>query len=192
MIKLSIKSDDKIFGSDFNTGLLRPKDSLYPKFWNKKKILLAKKIGLELIEVIILASIINKETPIFEERKKIAGVYLNRLKKKIKLQADPTVIFAIKSQYKKFDTVIRRVLLSDLKIKSKFNTYKIRGLPPGPICMPDLSSIEAVLNADQHNYIFFVANPDKPGYHNFSKSLKMHNFHKRKYINWINKIKILR
>ena len=83
------------------------------------------------------------------------------------------------------------MLLSDLKINSKFNTYKIRGLPPGPICMPDLTSIEAVLNADKHDYIF-VADPDKPGYHNFSKSLKMHNFYKRKYINWINRLKILR
>ena len=164
----------------------------YKKYWTKKRILAANRIGLDTIEVIILASIINKETPIFNERKKIAGVYLNRLKKKIKLQADPTVIFAIKNENKKFDTIIRRVLLSDLKINSKFNTYKIRGLPPGPICMPDLSSIEAVLNPEKHDYIFFVADPDKPGYHNFSKSLKMHNFYKRKYINWINKLKILR
>ena len=164
----------------------------YKKYWTKKRILAANRIGLDTIEVIILASIINKETPIFNERKKIAGVYLNRLKKKIKLQADPTVIFAIKNENKKFDTIIRRVLLSDLKINSKFNTYKIRGLPPGPICMPDLSSIEAVLNPEKHDYIFFVADPDKPGYHNFSKSLKMHNFYKRKYINWINRLKILR
>ena len=164
----------------------------YKKYWNKKRILAANKIGLDPIQVIILASIINKETPIFKERKKIAGVYLNRLKKKIKLQADPTVIFAIKNENKKYDTIIRRVLLSDLKINSKFNTYKIRGLPPGPICMPDLISIDAVLNAEKHDYIFFVADPDKPGYHNFSKSLKMHNFYKRKYINWINRLKILR
>ena len=164
----------------------------YKKYWTKKRILAANKIGLNTIEVIILASIINKETPIFNERKKIAGVYLNRLKKKIKLQADPTVIFAIKNENKKFDTIIKRVLLSDLKINSKFNTYKIRGLPPGPICMPDLTSIEAVLNPEKHDYIFFVADPDKPGYHNFSKSLKMHNFYKRKYINWINRLKILR
>lgn len=164
----------------------------YKKYWTKKRILAANKIGLNTIEVIILASIINKETPIFNERKKIAGVYLNRLKKKIKLQADPTVIFAIKNENKKFDTIIKRVLLSDLKINSKFNTYVVRGLPPGPICMPDLTSIEAVLNPEKHDYIFFVADPDKPGYHNFSKSLKMHNFYKRKYINWINKLKILR
>ena len=164
----------------------------YKKYWTKKRILAANKIGLNTIEVIILASIINKETPIFNERKKIAGVYLNRLKKKIKLQADPTVIFAIKNENKKFDTIIKRVLLSDLKINSKFNTYVVRGLPPGPICMPDLSSIEAVLNPEKHDYIFFVADPDKPGYHNFSKSLKMHNFYKRKYINWINRLKILR
>ena len=164
----------------------------YKKYWNKNRILAANKIGLDPIEVITLASIINKESPIFKERKKIAGVYLNRLKKRIKLQADPTVIFAIKNENKKYDTIIKRVLLSDLKINSKFNTYKIKGLPPGPICMPDLTSIEAVLNADKHDYIFFVADPDKPGYHNFSKSLKMHNFYKRKYINWINRLKILR
>ena len=183
------------YNSYWNTSAEDFRDRMYleyKKYWTKKRILAANKIGLDIIEVIILASIINKETPIFNERKKIAGVYLNRLKKKIKLQADPTVIFAIKNENKKFDTIIKRVLLSDLKINSKFNTYKIRGLPPGPICMPDLTSIEAVLNPEKHDYIFFVADPDKPGYHNFSKSLKMHNFYKRKYINWINRLKILR
>ena len=179
----------------WNTSAVDFRDRMYlefKKYWTKKKILAANKLGLDPIQVIILASIIHKETTIFKERKKIAGVYLNRLKKRIKLQADPTVIFAIKNENKKFDTIIRRVLLSDLKINSKFNTYKIKGLPPGPICMPDLASINAVLNAEKHDYIFFVADPDKPGYHNFSKSLKMHNFYKRKYINWINKLKILR
>ena len=179
----------------WNTSAVDFRDRMYlefKKYWTKKKILAANKLGLDPIQVIILASIIHKETTIFKERKKIAGVYLNRLKKRIKLQADPTVIFAIKNENKKFDTIIRRVLLSDLKINSKFNTYKIKGLPPGPICMPDLASINAVLNAEKHDYIFFVADPDKPGYHNFSKSLKMHNFYKRKYINWINRLKILR
>ena len=108
------------------------------------------------------------------------------------LQADPTVIYAMKLKYQNFDTVIRRVLFKDLKIKSPYNTYKYRGLPPGPIIMPDISSIEAVLNPEQHHYLYFVANPNNPGYHLFAKNVKEHNINKKLYTNWLNRNRIYR
>lgn len=163
--------------------------SEYLKFWNKKRLHRAKEINLTPIEVSILASVVNKESSIKEERPFIAGVYMNRLKKKIKLQADPTVIFSIKQKENNYKKIIKRVLFRDLKLDSKYNTYKYLGLPPGPICMPDISSIDAVLNFKNHNYLYFVANPDKPGYHSFSRTLEEHNYYRRVYINWLRKIK---
>ena len=86
------------------------------------------------------------------------------------LQADPTVIYAMKLKLRNFDTIIKRVLYKDLTINSPYNTYRYKGLPPGPISMPDISSINAVLNAEQHRYLYFVANPKNPGYHLFAKN----------------------
>jgi len=134
----------------------------YNNFWNEDRIEKAKSVGLSKTEVIALASIVQKESVKLDERPVISRVYLNRLKKKMKLQADPTVIYSIKSYYNNFDTIIRRVLYRDLKLNSPYNTYKIKGLPPGPISMPDISSIDAVLNSRNHNYIFFVADPYNP------------------------------
>jgi UPF0755 protein len=110
----------------------------------------------------------------------------------MKLQADPTVIFAIKKASGNFDQQIKRVLYKDLRLKSPYNTYKIKGLPPGPIAMPDLSAIEAVLNPEKHSYLYFVASPEKPGYHLFAKTLVQHNINKKAYVRWINKQKIFR
>jgi UPF0755 protein len=109
----------------------------------------------------------------------------------MKLQADPTVVYTIK-QKKGFDTKIRRVLYKDLKIKSPYNTYLNRGLPPGPIYMPDFSSIEAVLNLENHNFLFFVADVKRPGYHIFAKTNREHNRNKRQYTNWLRKNNIRR
>ncbi len=164
----------------------------YNKFWNKERTEKAKKIGLSKLEVISLASIVQKESIKLDERPTIAGVYLNRLKKKMRLQADPTVIYSIKSYYNNFDTIIRRVLYRDLKLKSPYNTYKIKGVPPGPISMPDISSIDAVLNSKNHNYIFFVADPYNPGYHLFASTLRQHNKNKRVYTRWLNSKNIYR
>ncbi len=161
----------------------------YLKFWNKKRLDRAKEISLSPLQVSVLASIVKKESIVNEERPVIAGVYLNRLKKRMKLQADPTVIYSIKQKEKNFTKVVKRVLFKDLKLDSKYNTYKYFGLPPGPICMPDISSIDAVLNFKKHNYLYFVANPNKPGYHSFSKSLKKHNYYRRIYLNWLRKKK---
>lgn len=160
----------------------------YHRFWNEERSAKAKKIGLTPIKVEILASIIQKETSQVDERPRIAGVYMNRLQRGMLLQADPTVIYAIKKENNNFDTIIRRVLYKDLKIQSPYNTYQNTGLPPGPISMPDISSIKAVLNYEQHDYLFFVADPDRPGYHNFSETLTQHNRYKREYVHWINSL----
>ncbi len=161
----------------------------YLKFWNKKRLSKAKEINLTPIQVSILASIVNKESSINEEKPVIAGVYLNRIYKNIKLQADPTVIYSIKKKEKNFKKIIKRVLFRDLNLDSEYNTYKYFGLPPGPICMPDISSIDAVLNYRKHDYLYFVANPNKPGHHSFSKSLIEHNSYRRVYLNWLRKKK---
>ncbi len=164
----------------------------YQIFWNKERLLKASALNLTPMQVYILASIVHKESVKVEEQPRIAGLYLNRLKKGMKLQADPTVIFAIKKASGNFDQQIKRVLYKDLRLKSPYNTYKIKGLPPGPIAMPDLSAIEAVLNPEKHSYLYFVASPEKPGYHLFAKTLVQHNINKKAYVRWINKQKIFR
>ena len=158
----------------------------YNKFWNQVRSKKAENMGLSKLEVISLASIVQIESRKIDERPKVAGLYINRLKKKMRLQADPTVIYTIKEYYNNFDTIIRRVLYRDLKLNSDFNTYKIKGHPPGPITMPDISSIDAVLNYEKHNYLFMLANPSNRGYHLFASDLQGHNRNKRAYIQWIN------
>lgn len=164
----------------------------YTRFWNETRRAKAGALKLTPIEVSVLASIVQKEANQKEEQNRIAGVYLNRLRKGMKLQADPTVIFGLKNASGEFDRVIKRVLYKDLRLKSPYNTYRYRGLPPGPIVMPDLSAIDAVLNAEQHAYLYFVASPEKPGYHLFAKDLAAHNRNKKVYTNWLNKQKIYR
>ena len=158
----------------------------YNKFWNQQRTKKAEQLGLSKLEVISLASIVQKESIKVDERPTIAGVYINRLKKRMRLQADPTVIYSIKDYYKNFDTIIRRVLYRDLRLKSRYNTYRINGLPPGPIAMPDISAIDAVLDYQKHNYIFFVADPYNRGYHLFARNLSEHNRNKRVYTRWLN------
>lgn len=164
----------------------------YKTFWTDARKAAAQALGLTPEEVITLASIVQKESVKATERPRIAGVYLNRLRKKIKLQADPTVIYAIKLERNDFEGVIKRVLYKDLKLESPYNTYQAKGLPPGPITMPDLSSIKAVLNPEKHSYLYFVANPDQPGYHLFAKTLIGHNRNKKRYTDWLNQIKVYR
>ena len=166
--------------------------SSFNKFWTPEKVVKAKKLGFGPKEVICMAAIVQKETVKVDERQRVAGVYLNRLKRRMKLQADPTVIYAIKHNTKNFDTVIKRVLYKDLKVKSPYNTYQKRGLPPGPITMPDISSIQAVLNPETHNYIYFVADPSNPGYHLFASIGRQHNKNKKKYTNWLDKQRVYR
>ncbi len=164
----------------------------YKRFWNEERLSKAKKLNLTPLEVIALASVVHKETVKVDERPRVAGVYLNRLKKGILLQADPTVIYALKLHTGDFKQVIKRVLYRDLELDSPYNTYKYAGLPPGPIAMPDISAIDAVLNSEKHDYYYFVANVENFGYHKFAKTLSQHNRNKEQYIRWINSQKINR
>ena len=158
----------------------------YNTFWNTERLKKAAAIGLSKEEVISLAAIVQKETAKVEERPRVAGVYLNRLKKRMLLQADPTVIYAKKLTENDFDQIIKRVLYVDLEIDSPYNTYKYTGVPPGPITMPDISSIEGVLNYEKHDYIFFVADVSNFGYHKFAKTFSQHSRNKQEYVRWVN------
>ena len=159
----------------------------YSDFWNSSRKKKAAEIKLNYYQVAVLASIVEKEQSIKrDERPEIAGVYLNRLKKRMKLESDPTLIFALG------DFTIKRVLNKDKKVESPFNTYKNKGLPPGPICIPSINAIDAVLNASEHNYIFMCAKEDFTGYHNFAKTYTKHLINARKYQKALNKRKIMR
>jgi UPF0755 protein len=158
----------------------------YRKFWNKERTDKASKQGLTPIEATILASIVHKESVKKDERPRIAGVYLNRLRQQMPLQADPTVIFAIKKKSNDFNQVIKRVFYNDLTMSSPYNTYVNIGLPPGPIAMPDITALEAVLNPEKNNFIYFCASVDRFGYHEFAATLEEHNVNAKKYSDWIN------
>ena len=157
------------------------------RFWSKSRLNKAKALNLTPQEVVTLASIVQKETAKIDERPRVAGVYVNRLKKGMPLQADPTVIYAMKYESGDFDQVIKRVLYKDLELDSPYNTYKYNGLPPGLITMPDVSSIDAVLNFEKHGYYYFVVNVERFGYHKFAKTLTQHNRNRQEYVRWINK-----
>ena len=148
--------------------------SEYEVFWGSRDSL-AKKIGLSRIEVVTLASIVQEETVKADEMARVAGVYMNRLRQGIRLQADPTVLFAIQ------DPSIQRVLYKHLRIDSPYNTYRIKGLPPGPIRIPSLQAIDASLHYERHNYLYFCAKEDFSGYHAFASSYAEHMKNARRY-----------
>jgi UPF0755 protein len=129
----------------------------FNRFWNKNRLEKVKKIKLSKKQIISLAAIVQKETVKIDERPRIAGVYMNRINKGMLLQADPTVIYSKKLSENNFNQQIKRVLYKDLVIDSPYNTYKYPGIPPGPITMPDISSIDAVLNFETHNFYFFCS-----------------------------------
>jgi len=153
----------------------------YKRFWYGAREKKSDSLGFSIPEIVTLASIIEKETNTNREKPIIAGVYINRLKKHIPLQADPTVIFAWK------DYSIRRVLRSHLELESPYNTYKYQGLPPGPICIPSVSSIDAVLNYGNHDYLYFCAKEDFSGSHVFAVTLAEHNRNALRYQEALNK-----
>lgn len=130
-------------------------------------------------DVMVLASIVHEETKAEDEMARVAGVYINRLNRGMLLQADPTVKYALG------DPSIKRILNKHLEVDSPYNTYKHKGLPPTPICMPDLVAIEAVLNYEQHDYLYFCARPELDGRHNFAKTLGEHNRNAKAYHNAI-------
>jgi UPF0755 protein len=172
----------------WNTSAEKFRDKMikeYRNFWNKERTVKAAAQGLTPIQATILASIVHKESVKKDERPRIAGVYLNRMGLGMPLQADPTVIFAIKKKSNDFNQVIKRVFYNDLIMKHPYNTYVNIGLPPGPIAMPDITALEAVLNPEKHNYIYFCASVDRFGYHEFAATLPEHNINAKKYSDWI-------
>lgn len=158
----------------------------YRNFWNKERVDKAAKQGLTPIQATILASIVHKESVKKDERPRIAGAYLNRLRLQMPLQADPTVIYAIKKNSNDFNQVIKRVFYKDLLIKSPYNTYVNLGLPPGPVAMPDITALDAVLNPEKNNYIYFCASVSRFGYHEFAATFEEHTKNAKKYSDWIN------
>ena len=162
---------------DFKKRMLKE----YENFWSRDRLNKAKEISLTSIEVMILASIVNEESKEISELSTIAGVYINRLNNNWLLQADPTVKFVAYKTPKYKNTVIRRVLNKHLRIDSEYNTYIYKGLPPGLISMPSITSIDAVLNYENHKYFYFAADPENPGFHSFAKNLREHRSNARKY-----------
>ncbi len=156
----------------------------YTRFWNETRTAKAGQLGLTPVEVSILASIVQEETIKEEEKPVVAGLYLNRLKRGIALQADPTIKYALGN----FE--IRRVLNGHLTIDSPYNTYKYAGLPPGPINFPEISSLEAVLHYEDHNYLYMCAREDFSGYHRFASTLAEHNRNAQLYRQALNRNKI--
>lgn len=164
--------------------LLRRMKREYESFWSGKRDAKRRRSGLSRLEVMTLASIVYEETRKTDEMPRIAGVYVNRLRRGIPLQADPTVKYAMQ------DFGLRRILYRHLKYPSPYNTYVNKGLPPSPICMPGRNAIEAVLDFEQHDYIFFCARPTFDGYHNFARTLREHNANARAYSRELNRRKI--
>ncbi len=158
----------------------------YASFWNNERKAKAKEIGLTTVEVSILASIVQAEISHYDEAPVVAGLYLNRIRRNMFLQADPTLVFAVG------DFTIRRVLNIHKEIDSPYNTYKYLGLPPGPINFPSVTSIDAVLNYQHHDYIFMCAKEDFSGYHHFSTNLQQHNINARRYQQALNREKLYR
>lgn len=158
----------------------------YNSFWNSERKAKEQQSGLTRNQIYALASIVYKESGGKEdEMKTIAGLYLNRYRKGMKLQSDPTVIYAINKQTN-FKDSIKRVLYKHLSTPSPYNTYANAGIPPGPICVVDKNSVDAVLNAENNNYIFMCADPARFGYHKFTASAEQHAINAKAYQDWLN------
>jgi UPF0755 protein len=186
VIAVFIPNTYEIYRNTDARGLYERMLKEYRLFWNEKRMASARGKGLNPLEVAILASIIDDEVVKQDEKPRIAGVYLNRLKAGIPLQACPTIKFALN------DFTITRVLYKYLEIDSPYNTYKHTGFPPGPIGCPSIEGIDAVLNAENHDYLFFAAKADFSGYHNFSRTLAEHNHYAAIYQKELNKRKIFK
>ena len=156
----------------------------YDHFWTESRRQKARETNLTPLQVTILASIIEEETQMNNEKPTMAGVYINRLNMGMLLQADPTI------KYAAGDFTIKRVLNNHKEIQSPYNTYMYAGLPPGPICIPSIASIDAVLNYEKHDYLFFCAKEDFSGYHNFARTLQQHNRNAQAYQKALNNMRI--
>lgn len=165
-------------------GALKRMKTEHAKIWNQSRIAKANALNFSIPEVMSLASIVQEETKQKAEASKIAGVYINRLKKDMLLQADPTLKYIrIKETGNKN---IQRIYNKYKDSESAYNTYKVKGLPPGPVIIPELWAVDAVLNAERHDYLFFVAKDDFSGYSNFSKTYSEHAVHSQRYQEGLN------
>ncbi|MFN5319134.1 MAG: endolytic transglycosylase MltG [Bacteroidia bacterium] len=162
-------------------GFMKKMAGYYQDFWDNKRKTQAQKLGLRPDQISVIASIVQQESNKKDEWPTIAGVYLNRLNCGMKLQADPTVKFALGN------FGLRRILKEHLSVDSPYNTYKYEGLPPGPIYMANSSCIDAVLEASQHEFIYFCARPDRSGYHDFAKTYSEHLANAAKYHRELNR-----
>jgi UPF0755 protein len=167
-------------------GFLKRMYKEYDKFWTRERTGRARELNFTQNEVITLASIIINETNKEDEYRRIAGVYINRLNQGIRLQADPTIKFALG------DFERQRILMADTYIDSPYNTYMHAGLPPGPIAIPTIKAIDAVLKYEKHDYFYFCAKEDFSGYHNFARTLDQHNKNARSYQKALNRRNILK
>ena len=169
VLSLFIPNTYEVYWNISPEALIDRMQSEYQSFWNETRLAKAQALGLTPIEVSILASIVQAETKITEESKTIAGLYLNRIDRGYRLQADPTLVFAAG------DFTIKRVLNVHKEIESPYNTYKYAGLPPGPINLPEIWALDAVLDYEDHNYLYMCAREDFSGYHRFATNLIDHN-----------------
>ena len=183
---LFIPNTYEIFWNTSASQLLERMYREYNIFWNEQRLEKARSINLTPQQVGTLASIVQAETSRPDEFGKVAGVYINRLKRNMPLQADPTVIYAVG------DFSIRRVLNRHLTIDSPYNTYKYAGLPPGPITLPEVRVMDGVLNYENHDYLFFCARDDFSGYHAFARTYSQHLANARRYQNALNQRRIMR
>lgn len=158
----------------------------FDQYWTEGRKEEAKERNMTSLEVTTLASIVQLESAKVDEQPRVAGLYLNRLKIGMKLDADPTVIYAMKKA-DGFQRKIHRVYYKNLAIESPYNTYKYKGLPPSPICMPNRSALDAVLHPAEHKFLYFVADPQRPGYHIYAATLKEQEENAEKYREWLNR-----
>ena len=184
ILSLFIPNTYELFWNTSAKGFLDRMAKEYDRFWTESRLEKAREADMTRLQVSTLASIIEEETQMDSEKPTMAGVYINRLKQDIPLQADPTLKFAIG------DFTIRRVLNKHKELESPYNTYLNTGLPPGPICVPSITTIDAVLHYVKHDYLFFCAKDDLSGYHNFARTLEQHNRNARAYQKTLNKMKI--
>lgn len=184
VLSLFIPNTYEVYWNISGEGVMKRMKREYDSFWNDKRTAKLNDIGLTREEVITIASIVNEETAKTDEMPKVAGVYMNRVNKKMKLDADPTLKFAVG------DFSIKRVLDRHKEVDSPYNTYKYAGIPPGPICVPSIAAIDAVLNYEKHDYLYFCAKDDFSGYHAFSKTLAQHNQYAKAYQNKLNQMNI--
>jgi UPF0755 protein len=186
IISVFIPNTYELYWSTSAGGLYDRMLNEYRLFWNDHRLSEAKEIGLDPKEVSIIASIIDDEVSKKDEKSRIAGVYLNRLRRGMPLQSCPTIKFALN------DFSITRVLKKYLTVDSPYNTYQHTGLPPGPIGCASIEGIDAVLNAEKHDYLYFAAKSDFSGYHNFSRTLSEHNRYASLYQKELDRRKIFK